>query len=254
MKKENQPLSFASIALALANDYSRLFVIDSDDDSYIEYTTNGAEKELVQVAAEENFFQAVPRDAREQVWPEDQEYFLNAFQKDTMMTALENGRSFSLTYRLNLEGNPHYFSLKAIRASDHNIIIGVQDVDARKRKELESEDANRTYTEIVKSLASQYVAIYHVDLTTGHYMEYSSNDRYAKLGFFRPGEGGVLPGVGAADHAVDHSLEDCGAGGHGTGDKDDQEQHGPGGNEGMAVGGEHPDDLLRDVHGPAEDC
>ena len=188
MKKENQPLSFASIALALANDYSRLFVIDSDDDSYIEYTTNGAEKELVQVAAEENFFQAVPRDAREQVWPEDQEYFLNAFQKDTMMTALENGRSFSLTYRLNLEGNPHYFSLKAIRASDHNIIIGVQDVDARKRKELESEDANRTYTEIVKSLASQYVAIYHVDLTTGHYMEYSSNDRYAKLGFFRPGE------------------------------------------------------------------
>jgi len=93
MKKENQPLSFASIALALANDYSRLFVIDSDDDSYIEYTTNGAEKELVQVAAEENFFQAVPRDAREQVWPEDQEYFLNAFQKDTMMTALENGRS-----------------------------------------------------------------------------------------------------------------------------------------------------------------
>ena len=70
--------------------------------------------------------------------------------------------------------------------------------------------------------------------------------------FFRPGEGSVLPGVGAADHAVDHSLEDCGAGGHGAGDEDDQEQHGPGGNEGVAVGGEHPDDLLRDVHGPAD--
>ncbi|MBO7663720.1 MAG: GGDEF domain-containing protein [Clostridia bacterium] len=188
MKKENQPLSFASIALALANDYSRLFVIDSDDDSYIEYLIDGAEKELIPVSSEDNFFEAVPRDAKEQVWPEDQAYFLSAFQKETMMTALENGRSFSLTYRLNLNGNPHYFSLKAIRASDHNIIIGVQDVDARKRKELESEDANRTYTEIVKSLASQYVAIYHVDLTTGHYMEYSSNDRYSRLGFFRPGE------------------------------------------------------------------
>ena len=184
-RKSGQPLSFASIALALANDYCQLFVIDSDDDSYIEYTTIGADKELVQASAGENFFQAVPKEAREQVWPEDLDYFLNAFQKDTMIRALENGRSFSLTYRLNLEGNPHYFSLKAIRASDHNIIIGVQDVDDRKRKELEHEAESRTYTEIVKSLASQYEAIYHVDLTTGHYMEYSSSSRF---GFFRPGE------------------------------------------------------------------
>ncbi len=184
-RKSGQPLSFASIALALANDYCQLFVIDSDDDSYIEYTTIGADKELVQASAGENFFQAVPKEARKQVWPEDLDYFLNAFQKDTMIRALENGRSFSLTYRLNLEGNPHYFSLKAIRASDHNIIIGVQDVDDRKRKELEHEAESRTYTEIVKSLASQYEAIYHVDLTTGHYMEYSSSSRF---GFFRPGE------------------------------------------------------------------
>ena len=184
-KKDNQPLSFARIALALANDYNRLFVINSDDDSYIEYTTNGADKELVIASTGDDFYQAVPKNAKEQVWPEDQEYFLNAFQKDTVMRALENGRSFSLTYRLNLDGNPHYFSLKAIQASDHSIIIGVQDVDDRKRRELESEAENRTYTEIVKSLASQYEAIYHVDLTTGHYMEYSSSNRF---GFFRPGE------------------------------------------------------------------
>lgn len=185
MKKDAQPLSFASIALALANDYSRLFVIDSDDDSYIEYSASGVEKELVPISDGEDFFRSVHRDAREQVWPEDQTYFLNAFQKDTMLKALENGRSFSLTYRLNIDGDPHYFSLKTIRASDHNIIIGVQDVDARKRRELENEEANRTYTEIVKSLASQYEAIYHVDLTTGHYMEYTSSSRF---GFFSPGE------------------------------------------------------------------
>ena len=185
MGNNNQPLSFASIALALANDYNRLFVIDSIDDSYIEYTTQGAEKELIQAAAGDNFFLAVPIDAQSQVWPEDLEYFLNAFQKDTVMKALENGRSFSLTYRLNIEGSPHYFSLKAIRASDRNIIIGVQDMDVRKRRELESEAENRTYTEIVKSLASQYEAIYHVDLTTGRYMEYSSSNRF---GFFCPGE------------------------------------------------------------------
>ena len=74
MKKDTRPLSFASMALALASDCNRLFVIDSDDDSYVEYSANGAEKELVPVSSGEDFFRAVHRDAREQVWPEDQTY------------------------------------------------------------------------------------------------------------------------------------------------------------------------------------
>ena len=147
--------------------------------------TIGAEKELAPASDGEDFFKAVPRNALEQIWPEDQEYFLNVFQKDTMITALENGRFFSLTYRLNMEGRPHYFTLKAIRAGEHYIIIGIRDVDDLKRKGLDHEAESRTYTEIVKSLASQYEVIYHVDLTTGHYMEYSSSSRF---GFFFPGE------------------------------------------------------------------
>ena len=185
---QHKPLTFAHLALALANDYSRLFVIDSKNDSYIEYATNGSEKELVAVNHGGDFFQDVRRDCEEQVWPDDQEYFMNAFQRNAVMQALENGRSFSLTYRLNIENQPRYFFLKTIRANDRNIIIGVQDIDEQKRKELEAEAVSRTYSEIAESLASLFEVIYHVDIETGHYTEYSSSEDYARLGFGRNGE------------------------------------------------------------------
>ena len=184
---DSESLSFASLALALAGDYRNLFVIDAENDSYIEYS-RGAEEQLVQVNHGENFFKDVRRDSLEQVWCDDQQLFLNTFKKDSVVKSLENGQSFSLTYRLNIEGTPRYFFLKTIRANNRNIIIGVQDIDAQKRKELEAEKASRTYSEIAKSLASLFEVIYHIDIETGHYSEYSASESYAKLGFKRSGE------------------------------------------------------------------
>ena len=182
MEKQNRiPLSFASLALALANDYISLYVIDSEDDSYIEYAPNGTEKELVQVSCGDNFYQDLPRSCRELVWEEDQESFLNTFRKENVTQALENGKSFSLTYRLKNGGAPRYSFLKTIRADDRSIIIGVQDIDEQKRRELAAESASRTYSEIAESLASRYEVIYHVNIVTDEYIEYSASDKYANL-------------------------------------------------------------------------
>ena len=187
MDNKKRSLTFASLALALANDYSSLYVIESEDDSYVEYTTSGTEKELVQVSSGENFFEDVPRNCRELVWKDDQDYFLSAFQKEDMINALENGRSFSLTYRLNIEGSPRYYFLKIIRADDSSIIIGVRDIDDQKRKELSKDAASRTYAEIAESLASLFEVIYHINVNTGSYTEYSSSDNYSELGLHRSG-------------------------------------------------------------------
>lgn len=184
-KNKSKPLSFARLALALANDYSRLFVIDSKNDSYIEYAPSGTEKELVRVSEGRDFFTDVHRDTREQVWIEDQDNFLNAFQKENITKALEDGQSFSLNYRLNINESPRYFFLKAIRADDRSIIIGVQDVDVQKRRELEAEQATRTYSEIARSLASLFEIIYHVNIETGSYILYSSTESFDKLNLGR---------------------------------------------------------------------
>ena len=171
-ERKREPLSFLNIALALANDYSRLFVIDPEDDSYAEYSPDGDDKELVKVAEGRNFFDDVRIDALDQVWKDDQEYFISAFRKEAVLSALGDGHSFSLTYRLNIGGEPRYFFLKAIRSRDRSIIIGVRDIDAQKRRELESEDASRTYSEIAESLASLFEVIYYIDTETGSYSEY----------------------------------------------------------------------------------
>ena len=184
---EHQNLTFASLALALANDYSSLYVIDSENDSYVEYATNGIEKELVLVSRGDNFFKDVPKNCRELVWADDQDYFLEKFRKETVMQALKDGKSFSLTYRLVIDGKPQYFYLKTIQGNDKNIVIGVQNVDEQTRKELETEAEKRTYSEIAESLASRYEVIYYVNTTTNEYTRYSASEQYAKLGTTQEG-------------------------------------------------------------------
>lgn len=187
-KRNGQPLSFASLALALSSDYCQLFVIDPEDDSYVEYAPSGMEKNLLQVSSGRNFFEDLPKNCLEQVWGEDQEMFLEKFKRERVMQALNDDLSFSFTYRLNIAGKPRYFFLKVIRAVDNSIIIGVRDIDTQKRKALEAEAASRKYSEIAQSLASMYEIIFHVDLKTGHYTEYSSAESFLNQGFGIEGE------------------------------------------------------------------
>ena len=179
---KSERLTFASLALALANDYSSIYVIDPVDDSYVEYTADGDDKKLIPVSSGSNFFEDVPKNCRELVWKEDQEYFLAAFRKETFLQALQDGRSFSLTYRLKINGSPRYFFLKTIRANDKSVVIGIQDIHEQKQKELLEEAASRKYSEIAGSLAGLFEVIYYIDVKTGQYTEYGASENFAKLG------------------------------------------------------------------------
>ena len=184
----NKSMSFAHLALALANDYKSLYVIDSDDDSYIEYAPSGSDKELVVISSGKNFYEDVPHNCRELVYKDDQEAFLNAFRRENVLRSLDDGKSFSLNYRLVIEGTPRYYSLKTIRSDDKSIIIGVRDVDAEKRRELAARKERIAYSEIAQSLASLFEIIYHIDIETGNFTCYSSSETYSKQGFGIKGE------------------------------------------------------------------
>ena len=184
----NEQLSFSDLAIALSNDYNRLFVIDAINDSYVDYSPDGDSKKLVATASGENFYKDLRTNARMQVWLEDQEMFIDAFKKENVINAIENGKSFSLTYRLNIDGKPRYFCLKTIRGSNKNIIIGVRDIDDEMRREIESEAASKTYSEIADSLASLFEAIYYIDINTGSYTEFSASESFSKLGLNQGGD------------------------------------------------------------------
>ena len=181
-KESRKTLSFASLALALADDYTNLYVINAEDDSYIEYVPSGENKELEIASSGKNFYEDVPRNCRELVFKEDQANFLNTFSRDNVMDALDNGRSFMLNYRLVIDGVPVYYSLKTIRSySDQSIIIGVRNVDKQTRRENKAKELSRTYDQIAGSLASRYEVIYYVDMETDNYLIYSASDEFSEL-------------------------------------------------------------------------
>ena len=189
MNGENskKPITFEEIALALAKDYDSIFVIHSDDDSYVEYIVEGEDKTLVQSSAGDDFYGAVVKNARIQVYPDDQEHFMAAFKKENVTEVLKSGGSFTVKYRLMIDGVPRHHYLKTIKGTDDKIIIGVRNVDAQRRRELANEEKMLTYSRIAGALASRYEAIYYINSNTNEYTVYSVSDAYAQLGTAKSG-------------------------------------------------------------------
>ncbi|MBR2523203.1 MAG: EAL domain-containing protein [Clostridiales bacterium] len=175
-------ISFGEIALALANDYESIYVIDSENDSYVEYIAEGDNKELVVRSSGDDFYADVQVNCPAMVHPEDQADFLSVFKKENVTEVLGSGRSFSINYRLIIDGRPYYYFLKTIKGTGDKVFIGVQNVDEQRRHELEMEKENLTYQHIAGSLASRYEVIYYVNVWTNEFIMYSASDEYSKLG------------------------------------------------------------------------
>ena len=178
-------ISFLRAALALASDYETVYVIDNTDDSYAEYRASGLDNELQLCLTGADFYADTQRNCRILVYPDDQESFLDHFKKEKLLRSLENGRSCSVDYRLVIDGEPVFYSLKAIRdihGDSDIIIIGVQNVDVQMRQQLADKKEKTAYAEIAASLASLYEVIYYIDIDTDNFTFYRTNSSYAEPG------------------------------------------------------------------------
>lgn len=179
--------SFSELALALAMDYESIYVIDSTDDSYVEYSTTGSGNEMTIRSSGENFYDDTIYNCHKLVWPEDQGIFLKSLKKERLMDALANGDSFSLRYRLSVDNQPQYYFLKTIRSTSEDIIIGVRNVDAQTRRDNKEYADYKLFGDIAKSLGSMYEVIYYVDIETGKYTEFYTSENYSELGIYNDG-------------------------------------------------------------------
>ena len=189
--KDHEIVTFSRLALLLANDYESVYYINANDDSYVEYGASGEDKNLTVLSLGDDFYTDVTYNVPRVVYEEDREDFLKAFEKKNMLSQLEDGRSFMHNYRLVMQGKIVYYQLKAIRGSGIDsgfIIVGVKNVDAQVRRELIAAAESRIYGEISMALSSRYEVIYYIDTETNRYTEYSSSDKYAKLGVSKKGE------------------------------------------------------------------
>ena len=177
----NSLITYSKLALSLASDYDSVFVINPTDDSYNEYTAMTDDKELKLRWSGDNFYADIESECKKQVYPEDQEYFLNMLKKETIQETLRNSKSFAVKYRLYKDNEPIYYHLKIIRGYDDNIIIGVKNVDEQVKREMQVLANSKTYSEIADALASRYEFIYYIDASNDSYKLYSYSENYAKF-------------------------------------------------------------------------
>ena len=139
-------ITYASIVQALAVDYFSIYYVDTTNDTFVEYSSHEQRPELGVKKSGEDFFGLIRKNIGSHVHPDDVDMFLSVFTKENVLASLEKNRTFTLTFRLMVEGVPTYVHMKATRIegrSDMHIVIGVSDVDEQMRREQEHARALR---------------------------------------------------------------------------------------------------------------
>ena len=188
----NAGLSYAQIANALSDDYFDLFYVNLETEDFIQYSSSQQQEDINLERHGKDFFNASRQDALKLLYPDDRESFVRSFTKENVLHALEAQGSFTLTYRLLMDGEPVYVNMKAVRMNtdDHHIIIGVNNINAqmKEKQALERLEEERTTYARISALSGDYICIYTVDPVTDRYVEYNASADYENLELEKSGE------------------------------------------------------------------
>jgi len=139
-RAHSESITYARVAQALSGDYFSIYVVDPDTERFMEYS---AAREYEQLGIEkegEDFFNLSRRNMERVIYPEDKERFLGTFTKENILSTLERGGSFTMKYRLMLNDEPVYVSMKATLVEDEKgryLIVGTNNIDAQMKLEQE---------------------------------------------------------------------------------------------------------------------
>ena len=190
VKEPDGATSYADIARALAADYYNIYVIDLDNDSYVEYSSLVGDEELALERHGENFFESARRDTMTRIYEGDRATFLSRFSKANVIDELDTQGVFTITYRLIDEEEPFYVNMKITRMQGGNrIIIGISNIDAQMKQQEEEETLRQEKAALgrIAALSANYIVLYTVDPVTGQYIQYNPSNEFEKFGLAKQG-------------------------------------------------------------------
>ena len=183
---------FNQITASLAEQYDTLYFIDIETSTYVEISSTDEYKKLNVPATGNDFFSESRRSIRKYVHPEDQEKVMRLHYKDVMLDNLKDGHSFSMAWRLVVDGQVRHIRHTEILARDgKHIIVCIKNIDAEVQAELAlkaDQKKSATYTQIAERLADHYDMIYYIDCATSHYTELSAKKKSGELKIQEEGE------------------------------------------------------------------
>ena len=137
MKEES--IAYARLS-ALSGEYVCVYVVDSKDGRYREYSARTGFEILAIPKEGKDFFGTSRKEGCKVVYEEDLERYLAMFTHENVMAEIKRSGFFSLTYRLVLNSVPNYVQLKAVLLEEREglrLIVGVSNIDAYVRQEEE---------------------------------------------------------------------------------------------------------------------
>ena len=203
---ERQKEIFDQITASLAAQYDTLYYIDIATSTYVEISSTNDYKKLNVPATGNDFFAESRRSIRKYVHPEDQEKAMRLHYKDVMLDNLKDRNSFSMSWRLVVNGRVRHIRHTEIMAYDKkHIIVCIENIDAEveaQRALKESQKQSVTYTQIAERLASHYDFIYYIDCESSHYAELSTKKKSGELQIQEEGDDFFAAAVRNADRLV----------------------------------------------------
>ena len=184
--KSEADISFSNIAEALSADFMDLYYVNLETEDFVEYLPNKNSNELSVAQKGKDFFNAIRRNVKSDIYSEDQDEFIKNITKENIRKVLQQKGSFDCAYRYMLNGEPVYVALKTVRIGhdENQIVIGISNID----ESVGQRDAlNRLKQEAVTykritALVGEFLVIYTVDPKTCSYLEYSSKRAFSDLG------------------------------------------------------------------------
>lgn len=182
-KQQTAEQTYSQIAGALASRYEVIYYIDVVTNAYTQYCSSEEFAQLGTPSEGSDFFAVAAADIRRYLNPDDVDRILNEMQKTTLLRNLNLIGTVMITYRQMLGGREQYVSALIVHPKNdaRHIVMAIMNIDAQIRREMSMLTENQTFGEISKALAQRYEAIYHVNIETNEYTEYSASEKYARL-------------------------------------------------------------------------
>lgn len=171
----------------LASEYSSVYYVDLETDTFITYTMNeDTENELgLFLRSGINYSQAFRLYVETLIYAPDRKLMLKAGSIENIINELTSNKSFVTTYRSNNNGNPHYCEMKFVKVGNETgkpkaVALGFADKDKEKRQLIEDEEIAERNRAVITGLSDDYGCVVYVDLDSGEEIHYRFDPFFEK--------------------------------------------------------------------------
>ena len=176
---------YNQIAKSLACEYESIYYVDIETGKYMEFSPNDYYESMKIPKNWDDFYQDMRENARDYAHPDDREFAVSLYNKETMKKMLHRKRSFTYKYRIMVAGVPRYFQFSVMRVNEgKNFVLCVKDIQEEidaEQERIEKQKKSFSFSQIAESLASNYDVIYYVDIADSSYVGYTSKNIYGHM-------------------------------------------------------------------------